>query len=131
MSPRDLFKYAAAQNEAIGRLSSRVSSETSWCTAWGAFRNAIWGRGLESSPHLIVTIEPSSDDRLTPEGIRPKVTVLTGYFQDEELTDGDQEILTDEDQDMSADKDQEMWGDLFPVFHHSVRTAELFVVDRC
>lgn len=48
MSLNDLIEHAETQEEAIGRLSSGVSSETRRCAAWDAFRRAIWGKGLEA-----------------------------------------------------------------------------------
>jgi hypothetical protein len=48
MSLSDLIKYIPAQTRAINQLSSGLDSTTVWCTAWTGFRDALWGKGLES-----------------------------------------------------------------------------------
>jgi hypothetical protein len=48
MSLSDLIKYMPAQTQAINQLSSGLDSTTAWCTAWMGFRDALWGKGLES-----------------------------------------------------------------------------------
>jgi len=74
---------------------------------------------------------------VTPEGVRPTITVPTKYLQNEEQqetsdseetsTDEDEES-TDGDREMSVDEDQDQMsvGNLFSVFHYPVRMAQLF-----
>jgi len=73
---------------------------------------------------------------VTPEGVRPTITVPTKYPQNQEQqeTSDSEETSTDEDEEptdgdleMSADEDQDQIsvGSSFSVFHHPVR-AELF-----
>ena len=48
MSLSDLIKYMPAQMQAINQLPSGFDSTTAWCTTWMGFRDALWGKGLES-----------------------------------------------------------------------------------
>ena len=48
MALHTLEVHIPAQENAIDKISFRLDSTTNWCVAWGAFRNELWGIGLES-----------------------------------------------------------------------------------
>ena len=90
MSPSDLIRHAKIQEEAIGRLSSGVSSETERCAARDAFRQAIWGKGLEAFQGSQLVQRDTSDqvDRVALAGNHLVATIPTGMRFNKLFSDG-------------------------------------------